>query len=583
MHERMSKLVSVSQTVEHSSTIISDILSRILNETVMREETICRICFDLLNDIDYHLKEAQEKTDEITAKFLDKEKDPLNYRPQPIVTASSESSPASAAAANASASLKREQANKALKKKSAATSKSGGRVKSSQQHQQNSSSRKRKQSEVQPAAPAPQPQTDYDTDGGPLTEDEMSVNVINRNKQKLLSHVLNPRLVKKEEEEEDTEQEEDEDAEEEEEDEEAEDDPEDYYESKWKRKKGKENRKESKRRKRLKLQEQTSITEAEFAAAGKTSASSQPSEFATVNMDELGDLFSKPKPPVYFAKKSDPAASAAVKRERQSEEAGAEAAGPEPLRCGQCSKVFKKKCNLVLHMEKVHQVGIDAVYSESVPETHKCPLCPREFTNPNSLAAHKEEHKVLEKKPVIANVKVVRSAPVTTPAEGDEVKATCPQCHKTFRRLFNMRIHVDRVHKKIKPFPCTKCDKSFATNSDLRQHMTVHGEGKVFECEECGRTFSNRDSIILHQKQHRNERTHFCMVCDKGFFKSSCLTRHMRTHTGERPYVCNYCNKGFSQCTTLKTHKAKCKLGQREGADQRAIVAQQQQQAILGL
>ena len=80
------------------------------------------------------LKEAQEKTDEITAKFLDKEKDPLNYRPQPIVTASSES--ASAAAANASASLKREQANKALKKKSAATSKSGGRVKSSQQHQQ---------------------------------------------------------------------------------------------------------------------------------------------------------------------------------------------------------------------------------------------------------------------------------------------------------------------------------------------------------------------------------------------------------------------------------------------------------------
>ena len=34
MEEKMDKLISVSQTVEHSSTIISDILSRILNETV---------------------------------------------------------------------------------------------------------------------------------------------------------------------------------------------------------------------------------------------------------------------------------------------------------------------------------------------------------------------------------------------------------------------------------------------------------------------------------------------------------------------------------------------------------------------
>ena len=70
----------------HSSTIICDILSRILNETVMGEESVCRLCFNLLNDIDYHLKEAQEKTDEITAKFLDKEKDLIRYNTEPKVT-----------------------------------------------------------------------------------------------------------------------------------------------------------------------------------------------------------------------------------------------------------------------------------------------------------------------------------------------------------------------------------------------------------------------------------------------------------------------------------------------------------------
>ena len=54
-------------------------MSRILNETVMGEENLCRLCYNLLNDIDYHLKEAQEKTDEITAKYLDKEKDQQRY------------------------------------------------------------------------------------------------------------------------------------------------------------------------------------------------------------------------------------------------------------------------------------------------------------------------------------------------------------------------------------------------------------------------------------------------------------------------------------------------------------------------
>ena len=30
-------------------------------------------------------------------------------------------------------------------------------------------------------------------------------------------------------------------------------------------------------------------------------------------------------------------------------------------------------------------------------------------------------------------------------AGGGEVKATCPQCNQTFRRKFNMTIHIDRV------------------------------------------------------------------------------------------------------------------------------------------
>ena len=90
-------------------------------------------------------------------------------------------------------------------------------------------------------------------------------------------------------------------------------------------------------------------------------------------------------------------------------------------------------------------------------------------------------------------------------------------------RGYNMRVHIERVHNKNKPWQCQFCEKTFATTSDLKQHLSSHGMGKIHKCEDCGREFSNRDSAILHRKQHNNERTHFCQDCGKGFFKASCL------------------------------------------------------------
>ena len=105
----------------------------------------------------------------------------------------------------------------------------------------------------------------------------------------------------------------------------------------------------------------------------------------------------------------------------------------------------------------------------------------------------------------------------------------CPHCPKLFMRGYNMRVHIERVHNKNKPWQCQFCEKTFATTSDLKQHLSSHGMGKIHKCEDCGREFSNRDSAILHRKQHNNERTHFCQDCGKGFFKASCLQVNMRS------------------------------------------------------
>ena len=127
-----------------------------------------------------------------------------------------------------------------------------------------------------------------------------------------------------------------------------------------------------------------------------------------------------------------------------------------------------------------------------------------------------------------SEVKEPPKTSVSVPVSKEESKkgapsVPCPHCPKLFMRGYNMRVHIERVHNKNKPWQCQFCEKTFATTSDLKQHLSSHGMGKIHKCEDCGREFSNRDSAILHRKQHNNERTHFCQDCGKGFFKASCL------------------------------------------------------------
>ena len=55
----------------------------------------------------------------------------------------------------------------------------------------------------------------------------------------------------------------------------------------------------------------------------------------------------------------------------------------------------------------------------------------------------------------------------------------CPHCDKKFMRGYNMRVHIERVHNKNKPWKCQFCEKTFATTSDLKQHLSSHGMGKI--------------------------------------------------------------------------------------------------------
>lgn len=48
----------------------------------------------------------------------------------------------------------------------------------------------------------------------------------------------------------------------------------------------------------------------------------------------------------------------------------------------------------------------------------------------------------------------------------------CDQCSQRFDHDLDLKRH-ERIHLAIKPFPCTRCEKSFSRKDALARHLLV--------------------------------------------------------------------------------------------------------------
>lgn len=130
---------------------------------------------------------------------------------------------------------------------------------------------------------------------------------------------------------------------------------------------------------------------------------------------------------------------------------------------------------------------------------YMCSQCNRSFKLPSSLTSHMKTH-------------------------SEERKHVCPECGNTFKRAEHLRIHVNGVHLKQKPYPCYLCKKSFAQSGDRNIHMRRH-TGKLI-IRPIGRYESNLtfDNFILGEKPHQ------CTYCLKNFRLRKAMRAHMRIH-----------------------------------------------------
>ena len=131
--------------------------------------------------------------------------------------------------------------------------------------------------------------------------------------------------------------------------------------------------------------------------------------------------------------------------------------------------------------------------------------------------------------------------------ERDETKkktdgpVSCLICDRTVTQKGSLKIHVDMVHLKLRPFQCDICDKRFHTRHNLKQHVDgVHLELLPFSCKKCDKSFHNQQNLKVHVNSvHLKLKPFSCKICDKSFSQNGKLKRHVDfVHLELRTFAC---------------------------------------------
>ncbi|XP_053668267.1 zinc finger protein 501 [Anopheles marshallii] len=199
---------------------------------------------------------------------------------------------------------------------------------------------------------------------------------------------------------------------------------------------------------------------------------------------------------------------------------------------------------------KNHKKKHDPNYVRPVPKKCICEMCGKTFSSQGALKKHAYIHT-------------------------GGMPFHCEKCNKSYPTTYKLKVHMMR-HQGIKNYECSYCGLKKTTSDELKMHMNYHTKEKIHTCNYCGQKFLTSGNFARHIKLvHRGIKEFKCTYCERTFGKAETLKNHVMTHTGEKPYKCSVCSKQFIQSYAFQTHVKthdKQKRGKSGGAATSGIV-----------
>lgn len=146
------------------------------------------------------------------------------------------------------------------------------------------------------------------------------------------------------------------------------------------------------------------------------------------------------------------------------------------------------------------------------------------------------------------------SSPLIAKAPKKAKNYPCSACEKRFASPRDVKRHMKRIHSAERKHVCSTCGKAYTRSDELKSHKRSHTGEKPFQCAYCDYCSAQKVNLRHHIAQHHGHKEYQCARCGKEFARKIDFQRHETIHSSVKPFQCTRCDKSYARRDWLAAH-----------------------------